>query len=366
MPFVLEDVADVLMYFMTPLSLGMLAFLVYALVDTFKGAIQVGDKGIVHIHPLGVNALRIEDVKGYEVTDRSLKIYPKRPEIHKKITLSNYKYVANATELQEWITSNFVDIEAQVFEGEYTDIMSNHDYGVTVQERQAYLKKAKLAANILNWFGSILAALLFFEGPFYFITCCLTIVFIPIILIVIVVFKGALRIEEKQGSAYASIHLGLMLPSIALAIVALQSFDIFDYNSLWGPLVLLTVVLLAIVILVIKQSTKQVKRLSMLIGVLMSLTAYSYGTLVLTNCLFDNHIPERFSAKVVSKRKHTSSKGGTSYYITLNAWGTLTEPKETSVGATVYNSTKEQDVMYIYLHEGLFDIPWYYIRKVVE
>ena len=171
-------------------------------------------------------------------------------------------------------------------------------------------------------------------------------------------FKGLIRIDQRNNSAYPTIFWAFLAPSCGLLLRGLIDFEVFDNANSWLPAGVIA--LLYLINLFAGKTKKQMNGsyLSIiLVGLLMF--GYGFGLVRIMNCRLDKSNEIRYQARVVKKR--VSSGKHTTYYLELSPWGTLKENGEVAVGKKFYNSTNENDTVVVHFKKGEFDIPWYYI-----
>src|SRR5690606_16900194 len=79
--------------------------------------------------------------------------------------------------------------------------------------------------------------------PKPYVPVCLAAMIVPIAaLCVVYAFRGLIRFDEKKGSAFPSIFLGLLIPCAALTVRALMDWNILEYPRLWASVSIPTVV----------------------------------------------------------------------------------------------------------------------------
>jgi hypothetical protein len=96
-------------------------------------------------------------------------------------------------------------------------------------------------------------------------------------------------------------------------------------------------------------------------GAVIFSVVFGYGSVVSSNCLFDNVASDLHYARVLDHR--ISSGKSTSYYLTLSAWGAKPSGEEVSVASDLYYQVSKGDSVTVHIKKGTFNIPWYYITK---
>jgi hypothetical protein len=198
----------------------------------------------------------------------------------------------------------------------------------------------------------------FFPRPYqYAILTCILLPFLT--LLVIKYWKGLIRLDAEEGSAYPSAPVSITFPGLILSMRAMLDFSIDDYSKLWIPVTITAAVFTAAILMIENKglSFKKGKTYLMILGFLMFTFAYGYGTVVTLNCSFDDSTPQLFSTTIVNKEKTKSRKYRT-YDLYLSPWGKKTEIEKVSIDEDFYNQLQEGDEVSVYLFKGKLNIPW--------
>ena len=342
-------------WFFIPMSLGMIALMIVGIMDTIKGKFVIDKNQVFTVSTFINRALLFSEIKGYRVTDKYLFIESNN-ENKKRIKVSTY--VAHSNEIEAWLAENFKDLDVVESNEEKKEILTNEEYGFTPGEREAKLAKARMAAKILNWAGGLLAVWTFiFPNPYEYAIIA-SIIFPVICIIVLKYYSGLIRIDERKNTAYPSIFWALLSATMALFIRILLDYAIFDYAKMWLPVIIITLVFMAFILVGNKEfQFKKANNYLTILGLLFYMSGYSYGALVAVNCLFDKSEPEIFNAKILSKRVSTGKY--TSYNLEITPWGPQQEVDEVQVSKPIYEQLEKDDEVNIYFMKGKFDIAWY-------
>ena len=143
-------------------------------------------------------------------------------------------------------------------------------------------------------------------------------------------------------------------------IRAIMDYEILEYKSLWTAISIATITLTFLIVVGTKEFkfTKFIDYFTTLslAGIIL---CYSFGTYVVSNCLFDKTEPEIFKSEVTEKE--ISSGKSTTYYLNLKPWGPRTETERVSVTQNEYEATNKGDIVDIYLRQGLLGTPWFFV-----
>ncbi len=357
MPFVLDDTSIEMLYFLAPLSIGMIGLMVVGLLDTIKGKVIVSSDTL-SIRSTFINRdLKFQEIKGFQVEQNYIFVLP-NTEKKKRIKISTY--IGNSSELILWLSSNFPDLHQVNKEKEETEILDNFEYGRNVEERSSKLNQAKKVAKFFNWAGGlILVWTLFKPEPYEY--AILASISLPVIAtLTVVYFKGLIRIDEKKGSAYPTVFFAILMTSCGLFLRALLDYEILDYSNIWIPSIIIGIAMIALVVFGTKEfKFKKAKDYFSVLSLTIFFFGFGYGSIVTLNCMYDESNPETFQSKVLDKR--ISSGKTTTYYLKLTAWGGQTESDDVSVSEELYNYLEVDDNVNIYLKKGQLDIPWFIV-----
>lgn len=341
------------------LAVGMIIFMVLALVEIHKNKVVVDDTRLQTISTFGNRSLLLEDIKGYHLVKNYIFVEP-LDKSKKRIKISTY--MGKSREIESWLSSRFPDLDTLEAEQELENILTSEEYGRTVEDREYRLNRAKQTCRILNILGCIVAAWVFFRPePYeYSIIVCLT---VPLIALAALKLSGGLiAFLDRKGSAFPSVFMAIFIPAMAILVRALLDFDIDTMDNGWLPIGGITVTLLGV--LTIENKNPEFKgkhKLQSIIGVFFISLAYAYGAVIILNCIYDSSEPKHNTALVVNKR--VSSGKNTTYYLELSPWKNENEQKEVSVSKTLYEQTEKNDTVNIYLKKGALNMPWYFLTE---
>lgn len=340
-------------WFFMAVSPPMIIGMAIGIKDTYVRRIIINNDSITSIGAFSQRELQFHEIKGFMVEDKFTSIEAK-DENKKRIRVT--KYLGGYNEILQWLAENFTDLEVQTKIDDEKDIVTNESFGLTQELRIQRLEQAKKVSKIINLAGGVTAVWAIFYPKLYEY-CILACIIIPAVIIVIVkIFNGLIKIEERKGSGYPSVFSALIFVSFALMIRALADFEIYDYSNAWMPVGITTVVLSVAVFArlnVVDLKNKSGYFTALFIVVV--LAAYSYGAVISINCVYDNSLPQNFTAEVLDKR--ISSGKSKSYYFKVTAWGK--QPAgEVEVDRDLYEQTSTGDNVSVDLMNGRFGIPW--------
>ncbi len=341
-----------------PVSVGGVILFTYGVAEAIVGRFIIGTNSLSQKTCLWTRTLTFAEIKGYKTVSNYVNIVP--TESNKKgIQVS--RYVEKSDQIVNWICSKFTDLDFHEVVEEEKQILENDEFGVTSQAREYKLNEARRVAKCINISGyAAFFWLVFYPRP-YVISLSVGMILPAMSLISIHLYRGLIRFDEKKNSAYPSIVYGFLMPGIGVFIRALMDYEILDYNNLWFVTSLASLVLLIIVL----SATKEIKfkkwtdyLMAASLGLLMY--SYSFGTYLISNCLFDKSESQKFTSRVIDKE--VSAGKTTTYYLKLDPWGPRTTPENVSVTKGEYEATNIGDNVNIYLRQGLLRTPWFYIK----
>jgi hypothetical protein len=358
-PGMKDDLNPNFYWFLAPMSLGMIGLMVVGLLDTIKGKVIVSPDTL-SIRSTFINRdLKFQEIKGFQIDQNYIFVLP-NTVTKKRIKISTY--IGNSAELIMWLSSNFKDLHQVNEEKKETEILDNFEYGRNTEERSSQLNQAKKVAKVLNWTGGlILVWTLFKPEPYEY--AILASISLPIIAtLVVIYYKGLIRIDERKGSAYPTVFFAILMTSCGLFLRALLDYDIFYYSNIWIPSIIIGITMVALLVFGTKEfKFKKAKDYFSVLSLTIFFFGFGYGSIVTLNCMYDESVPQTFQSKVLNKR--ISSGKRTTYYIELTAWGTQTEKNDVSVTEELYEKLEIDNNVTVYLKNGWLKIPWFIVTE---
>lgn len=353
-PFQGESVDSTVAWIFVPMSLGMISVILFGIIETFKGKITVLENGLRMHSTFYTREYSWDEIKGYRLNDQYLFVEPKQKG-KKRIKIS--KYFGSFDELYALVSDRCIDLDEATYVDYREQALKNPALGSTEKERRERIQWTAKKAIVLNWYGG-LSALYLFLYPKPYLVATLNVILIPIAAILMVRFsKGLLKLDENDRSNLPSLVYALIYPSLALLIRATTDYSLFAYTPIWSYVFGLSGLLMWLLLFMRENLGKMIKEFYVsLLSILLFFLVYSFGTLMILNCYFDETKPEVYTAPILEKR---ISKGkSTSYYLRLGKWGPQKEEEEVSVNSEKYNSVEVGEKVVIEFRKGLLDIPW--------
>jgi hypothetical protein len=169
-------------------------------------------------------------------------------------------------------------------------------------------------------------------------------------------------VDKKTGAKLPSLFAALIVSSMVLILRAVFDYDLLVFSDclvVWG---IIFVVLIMIILGIESTSGIRIKLFSGKgLSIMIFVLAYSYGSMIVTNCLFDNSKPEIYHTHVL--RKHMTGGKRNNFYLMLDKWGPQTKPGDILVSGSLYRRTQAGDEMDVYVKKGTLHIPWYFVAK---
>lgn len=350
---------EVYYWFILPFSIIMLFIIIVAFVNTIIGKFII-DKNKIYIKGLFNNKqIYINDIKGYRVSDHFTFIESRNNKT--KIKLSNY--YKNRNEIQNWLILNYPNLEEVDRVSEKQEILSKHELGWTIEERELKLLKYKRLAKLLNWSGSIIAisSILLIKTFSYVILLCVA---YPIFCLLAILFSnGLITIDERKETVYPTVFWAFFSTTSVVFLRSLLYFKVYDYENVWFLTGVISVSFFLILLISNKGFifNKFEKPLTILMFSVFIVFGYSFGTVINLNCILDDSQPKLFKTKVLSK---SISKGKTTNYnLALEKWNNQKESKNTTVSKEFYEAINTNDSVTIKFMNGKLNIPWFEIQQ---
>jgi len=341
-----------------PVSFGGTTLFIYGLFETIRGRIIIAPNSISSLSLWGKKTLDFNEIKGFRIINNYIHIFS-NADNKKAITLSTY--IEKSDQITNWVTKNFIELDSHEAKQEEQQILTNNEFGINTHTREYKLSEARKVAKYINIIGGLTCAWLWFYPRPYLLSLSIGMIIPALAFISIYVYRGLIRFDEKNNSAHPSIIYGFFLPSSALLIRAIMDYEILEYKSLWIAISVTTITLTLLLFV----GTKEIKFKNKFLNYFTTLSlsgiilCYSFGTYVISNCLFDKSEPKIFKSEVTDKE--ISSGNSTTYYLTLKPWGPRTETERVSVAKDEFETTDNGDTVHIYLRQGLLKTPWFYV-----
>lgn len=338
-----------------PLSVGMIALFVYALIDAGKGAVILTREFIIQRDVFYERKIFLDQIKGFRLTEHYLIFEPAGNG--KKIRVS--RYYEGFQLLANWAFDNYVNLDYAAKVKSEIEILSNEELGLTPDQRENMLASARRVCKYLNNGVWILVIwILFFPKP-YEVVITVAVIF-PLMLIGVGYrYRGIIQYDDDEKSAYPSVAFAMILTSLSFLLRVMFDYNLLEYAVLWNTIIPLSVLLTVVYVLPMNVKINSIKRVFLLTMVTLFMLCYSFGTYVSINCLLDSS-ETVYTTTIAGKR---ISKGKTTtYYLELNPWGDRKEIEDVKVSREHYESVDIGDETEVTQHQGALGTPWILVK----
>jgi hypothetical protein len=341
---------------LVPVSLAMIALMVYCILDVLFSKFTIEDGCVTSHTPIGTRSLLVNEIRGYRQDKNYIWIIPIDTS-QKKIKISNY--VKGSQQIVQWLDLHYYNLATVHADEEEAQILQNEEFGITEESRLRRLNEARKVSKFING-GAYILLVWMFAFPRYcyeygIIVCA---VYPLIAIFVTLSYRGLISADEYGESKIPSLATSVVAPGIMLGLRALMDFTIVTHPlSAWIAVGIVSITFSLLYVLPsFKTSTKPMRYfLTTSLMIFLNLF-YSYGLIIMANCMLDNKQPAHYETTVADKR--ISSGKTTSYYVDVNPVGPLTEGQEVKVSRDEYESIHVGDTLGVTLHNGYINIPW--------
>ncbi len=346
----------------SPLLLGIpiLAIIggVTLLLKLWKRKLTITTDSVTKAGIFKATTIPLEHIKGFRASRSVISIEPDQ-EAYSNIVLRDCETIGKKDDLVNWLTANFKDLDIQAFEAQKDEILHDATVGISEDERKRRFNFSLSNANLysLVGFGLFLASLIWDE---YEDIIAYVLLLYPLAGIILMHYShGLVRFDAGKGSAYGSVYLGFLFPSVALGLPLINDSQVLSYDHLWMPLgVIGFMIFISIYFTGIKRAG-QVQNRPVIFALLISVI-YVFGSVMQTNRVFDGSKPQVFDVKVLHQDVSIASST-TAYYLTLSDFGPYHHLKRFQVSKNFFLSMEFERPVKVYVKKGTFAIPWYYL-----
>lgn len=226
--------------------------------------------------------------------------------------------------------------------------------------REKEYKKVKKKTEILNGVGVISGLwMIFYPKPFAVLALINTV--IPIIAIYLYVTYKYVQLDTDFEKDIPHIFFMTFFPTFALCLTAYDDMrNVIYTKQLWIYISIISIIILIIMLLRTEYKKKIWHIFNEIIILLIIISLYIYGALIVTNCIFDNSKPIKYTTSVVGKFETTGYRGAgkTYYHLNLKPLGLSHEKNHIYVTKYLYNRTVEGQKFNVFLMGGRWGIKW--------
>lgn len=344
-------------YVLAPVFLGGGLLLMYAFVEVLRTRLKIGRDSIRKRNAFRTNTLHFSEIKGFRSNQNYVFLVPEAPQ-KKEIRISSY--LQRGDHIIQWVHATFENLDVSDAEKEREEILSDDTFGINRKDREFRLREAKQVSKYINRASFIVGLwLLVYPKPYSLLS--LAAITLPIAaLIAIYTYRGLIRFNVRDISAYPTLFSTITLPASALTVRALLDWNILGYQALWPMVLITTAVISALLLMGTKEfvPSKPSHLLAMLVLTVFTL-GYTYGAYVILNGEFDRSVPHEYSVDVVEKE----IGGGkvTTCHVIISPWDQETEPRKLRVTKRQFDKLKVGENVVLHVMNGFFGTPWAYI-----
>jgi hypothetical protein len=242
MPFMLDDFSWIMVWIFVPMSLAGTSFMFYGLIETIKSRLTIKEDRVIGIGTFKTKELKHSEIKGFRMDQNYIYLIPVSEDLP-KIKIS--QYYGNRKQLDMWLYQFFPDLDVVERIVEEQEILTNNEFGFTIEQRERKLKSAKSFAKIVNLIGGSVGLWLFIYPNPYNLATGIALLLPFLVLVGLFMYKGLIRLDQKSNSGYPSLLTALIMPSLGLMLRGFLDFDLFEYSRIWLPVALIAAIFVA-------------------------------------------------------------------------------------------------------------------------
>jgi hypothetical protein len=168
---------------------------------------------------------------------------------------------------------------------------------------------------------------------------------------------------DRKGDGKYDVADFIDFPAFAIVFRVFYDYEFESYYSMLLPGIIACVIILTILFFThkrIESSTRNRKWIYT--SIIFCVSLYSFAATYAINCSFDNSEAKIYKTEVLGKRVHRGRKS-TSYYVKVAPWGHHRDKEQIRIPAYDYNRLNVGDTVNIVFKKGVFNIPWYNLRR---
>jgi len=180
---------------------------------------------------------------------------------------------------------------------------------------------------------------------------------LPLVALLMLKYSGGVvTLDTNRGTTRPTVAGAFLTPGAFLAVRAFGNWHVLDWGNFWLPFALIFGFMNGVSLLLAREVLLRDKKI---LYCLLVCAVYGYGATVNLNGVLDTSPHTTLHADVLNK--HTVHGKGTSYYLTLSAWGARTASQDVSVSARVYNGHSIGSQATIDMRKGFFGMPYFFV-----
>jgi hypothetical protein len=337
---------------------GGFSFFTYACLSLYNAKIELYPDKICDINLLRTRQLFLKDIEGFRILPtqyvKTLSIIPKDQSLKKlKIAL----VLEREAMLLGWITNTLINLDEAEFQAEAIQIESDSRLGETKEDRLWLVDKARKWAWLINTVCFVVTFWAMFKPRPYNLVILILLTCPLIALVSLRFFKGVLKVDGKQQSAYPTIAVALMMPGFGLGLRALD-WNILAWEKFWVPFAMVTICLMVLTVIF---TTYEKKTISYAAGLVFICPIYGAGVTVVLNGILDTSTPLEYKTSITDKWI-TSGKNRSYTFKTYTPDCDYHEI-QIDVNKSTYERHKIGDDMKLIIRNGELGMPWCRLKE---
>ena len=339
------------------LAVFFFVFPVCLVLSIVRTQVTIDDHSVTVRNIFGTRTLLQRDIEGYRIIvgNRLLLVHKAGDR-----SLRMPSNLERQRELVKWARTRFDNLGGNEPWRERKAILANEAFGDTEDARWMSLKRAKslASAGTVNAIGLLLWEIVYPEPREWLMIVLLAAPWVAVF--AIWYSKGLIRLASRKGSIYPSLILLLVVPVVGILMAILRDYMVYLFAAREWMLVGMGGLITAAICIIACRKAIEKEKILPFFCILVISCAYSFGLIFITNCYYDRSVPAHWRVRVLNTRVSTESK---LHYLELSAWGRFGQGNSEEVTEDLYNGINAGDSVNIYVGQGKWKIPWYWIRK---
>ncbi|MEO6355633.1 MAG: hypothetical protein ABIU77_15870 [Ferruginibacter sp.] len=328
------------------------------ILNVIRRKLVINKDSIVYTGLFSTRELPIPAIRGRRVSSKAIIIESSLPE-YGRIYIGRYTDLANSTDIRNWVTANFKDLNAEDLAAGRQQMLEDPALGNSPEEREQQFKRAKAFATGYNLVAVLTSFILLFCSSTFSNLSMLLILCIGVLLMYS--HKGLIKLfGASERSINPLVMVGIVLSSFCMLIKSIKLYNLLNIAPLLIPAMLAAAVFIVPLYFKGRNATAGSPK-GQVIFIVVAGLIYGFASMQLINCAFDDKPPTLYQALVF---RHWRTTGrGRGYFIGLSPWGPQTQPSSLEIGRQLYQNIVVGDSVIVRLKPGLLQIPWYRVEK---
>jgi len=324
---------------------------VFLIITKLKSGIIVSPDSITQTGVFETITIPLISIHGYRVSNKVLSIESDTA----KITLRSYSELTNCSDLLTWLRENYKDLDATDYEADIKTVLNDSALGVTAQDREAALNKAKYISKAYTIGGVVLAIAAFILAESKILIVLLLIY--PFLCVPVMLnSRGLIKFFSKKKSPYYSVFFGVYVIAFILLIKVFTSQYVLSLTNFWFPFMITCAVLSSAIKFADPNNYPSPIKFSFA-AILIISGLYAVGGVCEANCTFDDSAVKIYQAPVIGH--NITHNKGIHYHLVIGAWGPEKKTNNITVSETAFYKDTIGSSVNVHLKHGFLHIPWY-------